>query len=108
MVLRRVRRGPEKYLQNLCGEFFGERIHLRHILDEAQTIVSEALRATPEPKHGGDGSLSGPHQQTVAKPKKSGATRGTLTEAFEDLSLHNSRGETMTKETPVATPIIPL
>ena len=38
-----------EYLQDLCGESFRGADHLRRILEEAQSIVSDALAASPQP-----------------------------------------------------------
>jgi phosphoglucomutase len=52
-------------IYKIYAESFRGAEHLRRILEEAQTLVSDALAAAPVPKRARGGSLPSPHQMTV-------------------------------------------
>jgi phosphoglucomutase len=52
-------------IYKIYAESFRGAEHLRRILEEAQTLVSDALAAAPVPKRARGGSLASPHQMTV-------------------------------------------
>jgi phosphoglucomutase len=52
-------------IYKIYAESFRGAEHLRRILEEAQTLVSDALAAAPVLEHGGGDSLSSPHEMTV-------------------------------------------
>ena len=52
-------------IYKIYAESFRGAEHLRRILEEAQTLVSDALAAAPVPVRAQRGSLASPHQMTV-------------------------------------------
>jgi phosphoglucomutase len=52
-------------IYKIYAESFRGAEHLRRILEEAQTLVSDALAAAPVLEHRGGHSLSSPHEMTV-------------------------------------------
>ena len=73
-------------IYKIYAESFRGADHLRRILEEAQTIVSDALAAAPVP-------------EWQANPRKHARmTRETLTNAFEDSVQNKFGAETMSKQ----------
>ena len=52
-------------IYKIYAESFRGAEHLRRILEEAQTLVSDALATAPMPERARGGSLLSPHQMTV-------------------------------------------
>jgi phosphoglucomutase len=52
-------------IYKIYAESFRGAEHLRRILEEAQTLVSDALAAAPLPEPARGGSLSSPHEMSV-------------------------------------------
>ncbi len=61
-------------IYNIYAESFRGADHLRRLLEEAQTIVNDAVTAVPE--RGRGGSLSNSHQMTVREAKEGWRNEG--------------------------------
>ena len=90
-------------IYKIYAESFRGADHLRRILEEAQTIVSDALAQVPEQSKGR--ASSDTHQRTVSEAKEEWRNEGTLTNAFEDSVRNKFGARTMSEETRVGHPI---
>jgi hypothetical protein len=62
--------------QAIYAESFQGAEHLHRILEEAQTLVSDALSAAPVPQQGKGRTSSALHQQTVSEAKEERRNEG--------------------------------
>jgi phosphoglucomutase len=63
-------------IYKIYAESFRGADHLHRILEEAQTIVNDALAAAPVPERGKGLASPVPHQQTVSEAKQEWRNEG--------------------------------